>query len=302
MKSGRSSRTAEYMALFRAIETAQPAARRLFEDRYAACFLPGPLRVVALLARVPLLNRAVVGVLDTGWPRTRSSGIVRTRFIDDAVCQALHEGARQLVLLGAGFDSRPYRLAETAGVAVFEVDHPATQAAKRARLASANGAVRTDVHFVAVDFERTDLAAALSDAGFRNDLTSVVVWEGVLSYLSAAAVDQTVATIRRLTAAGSELIFTYVDQRALDGSLVFAEAGRWLQEVRRSGEPFTFGFDPAQLADYLAAHDFTLCSDVSTAEIAARYRATSGRNELGSGLYRVAIAERRGTPRDAEGQ
>src|SRR5262249_12673282 len=154
---------------------------------------PPPLNLVAGLASVPGLGRAVTWVLDAGWPRTRSSGVVRTRFIDDAVKDGLRSGAGQLLLLGAGFDSRPYRLAEVDGVAVFEVDHPATQAAERARLAHTHDNPAERVQFVPVDFERTDLDAALRSARYAADVPAVVVWEGVVSYLSSAAVDHNFA-------------------------------------------------------------------------------------------------------------
>ena len=280
------------MALFRAVETALPANQRLFEDRYAAAFLTGPLRVVAGLARVPLIGRSVPWLLDVGWPRTRSSGVVRTRFIDDVVSEALRRGARQVLLLGAGFDSRAYRLAAVAGAAVFEVDHPATQAAKRARLKECDDAAFRRVHFVAVDFERDDLETALETAGYQLGLASVVVWEGVLSYLSASVVDQTFTLLHRLTAPGSRIVFTYVHQGALDGSAHFDEAARWQRWVRFNSEPFTFGFDPPALGAYLAAHGFALSSDASTAELAAAQPAAKARREPGSEFYRVAVAER----------
>src|ERR1017187_7525245 len=105
--SDRPSRTAEYMALFRAVETAQHADRRLFEDPYAAPLLTGRLKALAGFARLPLAGRLATHLLDLGWPRTRSSAVVRTRLIDDLVRQAIRGGACQALLLGAGFDSRP---------------------------------------------------------------------------------------------------------------------------------------------------------------------------------------------------
>lgn len=289
MNATRASHTAEYMALFRAVETALPASRRLFEDRYAAAFLPAPLRLVAAIARLPLVGRSVTWALDAGWPRTRSSGVVRTRYIDDEVRGALAAGARQLLLLGAGFDSRAHRLPEAAAATVFEVDHPATQSAKRSRLSRLPHA---DVRFVAVDFERDDLETALAAAGYDPAAVAGVLWEGVLSYLTAAAVDRTFALLQRLTAPGSRLIFTYVHQGAIDGSVHFAEAERWQRWVRRGSEPFTFGFDPAALPRYLAGFGFALRADLSTAEIARRQAIARCRHEPGSDLYRVAVAER----------
>src|SRR5580698_9928692 len=136
MRHDRPSRTAGYMALFRAVETAQASDRRLFQDPYASALLEGPLAMLATLAHWPVIGRAVPAFLDVGWPSTRSSAVVRTRLIDDLVREAIRAGATQLVLLGAGFDSRPYRLQDAGSLAIFEVDHPATQQAKRERLKS----------------------------------------------------------------------------------------------------------------------------------------------------------------------
>src|ERR1700722_1559108 len=113
------SRTAEYMALFRAVETAEPPGRRLFEDPYAIPLLSGSLKFLAAVARISVIGKLVPAFLDLGWPYTRSSGVVRTRLIDDLVREAIHAGAQQLVLLGAGFDSRAYRLKEAKGIYTF---------------------------------------------------------------------------------------------------------------------------------------------------------------------------------------
>jgi methyltransferase (TIGR00027 family) len=276
--SDQPSRTAEYMALFRAVETAERADRRLFDDPLAAAFLTGRLKALAAFARLPAIGRLATYFLDLGWPRTRSSAVVRTRLIDDLVRQAIRSGARQALLLGAGFDSRPYRLEELRGVPLFEVDHPSTQRAKRQRLQTHLGPLPGNVHFAPVDFEKDDLETTLMHAGFDTTVATVAVWEGVVSYLTPAAVDH--------------LIFSYVHQGALDGSVAFREARRWKSSVRSSGEPFIFGFDPAGLADYLRPRGFALVSDVSTAEAAKSYCEPLHRNEPGSELYRIAAAQR----------
>jgi len=276
------------MALFRAVETAGPPARRLFDDPYAAALLTGRLRALAALARVPVAGRAATWFLDIGWPRTRSSAVVRTRWIDDLVREAIRAGTGQLLLLGAGFDSRPYRLPEAAGIPVFEVDHPATQSVKRVRL----GQFQPNVKLVSVDFEKDDLEKVLPSAGFDIARPAVAVWEGVVSYLTAPAVDRNFRVLARLLAPESRLIFTYVHRGALDGSVEFREAARWKSSVGSAGEPFIFGFDPAALPAYLAQHGFTLLRDASTAEAANAYNQALGRREPGSALYRMTLAER----------
>ena len=280
------------MALFRAVETAERARRRLFEDPYAADLLTGKLKALASFARLPAMGRTVTWFLDIGWPRTRSSAVLRTRVIDDLVQQAVCAGARQFLLLGAGFDSRPYRLPEAHSTAVFEVDHPATQRAKLERLGQRVGSAHDHVRFVPVDFENDDLADTLCRAGFKTEERTVAVWEGVISYLTADAVDHNFRTLARLLAPASSLIFTYVHRGALDGSMAFAEASRWKASVGSTGEPFIFGFDPAELAEYLAPRGFTLASDESTTAAAERYCGPLHRREPGSELYRIATARR----------
>jgi methyltransferase (TIGR00027 family) len=286
------SRTAEYMALFRAVETAEPTERRLFEDAYAIHLLSGTLKKLAELARLPLVGRLVPAFLDLGWPFTRSSGVVRTRMIDDLVCDAIRTGARQLVLLGAGFDSRSYRLKEAMGILTYEVDHPATQTAKRERLQSGMGKLPENVRFVAVDFEEDNLETELVKAGFDTKIPTVVVWEGVVSYLTESAVSNNLTLLARLLAPCSQLVFTYVHRGALDGSISFQGSRRWKSWVKRSGEPFIFGFDPVTLSETLRPYGFLLQSDESTAKAAGRYNPSTRRKETGSELYRVATAIR----------
>jgi methyltransferase (TIGR00027 family) len=148
------------------------------------------------------------------------------------------------------------------------------------------------VRFVPVDFERDDLETMLMQAGFDPEVTTVAVWEGVVSYLTPAAVDLNFRMLARILAHGSQLIFTYVHSGALDGSVKFREASRWKPSVQSTGEPFIFGFDPAALADYLRPRGFKLASDVSTAEAAKSCCAPLRRNEPGSELYRIAAALR----------
>ncbi len=292
MQDQQASRTAEYMAFFRALETMEPAARRLFADPYAFALLAGPLRTFAKMAGFPLMGSLVRAILEFGWPYTRSSGVVRTRAIDDLVNDAIFAGARQLVLLGAGFDSRAWRLHETQKIAVFEVDHPVTQRAKRERLNASIDQLAEQVRFVPVDFEKDDLRATLADAGFDPKIPSVVVWEGVVSYLTEPAVERTFAVLAGLLAPTSRLIFTYMDKGAIDGSKAFPGARRWRSWVRFSGEPFVFGFDPDNLGGTLRPFGFLLSSDESTEDTARRYCEPLGRTEPGSQAYRVATAVR----------
>lgn len=275
------------MALFRALETHRPPDRRLFTDPLAASFLSAPLSQVASAARLPVLRSALPWVIDRRFPGPRPSAVARTRVLDDALVAAVDAGVGQLVILGAGYDSRAYRLPGCASLRVFEVDHPDTQAVKRRVLARVLGQLPTHVQFVAVDFDRDDLAAALEHAGLRSGRPTFVLWEGVASYLTPEAVDATVRWAHDATGEPSELAFTYVHRGLIDGTVRFPYADAWARSVADAGEPFVFGFDPAELPAYLAERGWTQLEDISTTEALVRH----GLDPSGvPAFYRIARA------------
>ena len=277
------------MALQRALESRRPPATRLFDDPYAEAFTHGPLRVLVPASRVPVFGRLAPWLYDAiAGPSLRPSAVARTRLIDDLINATAPE-VGQIVILGAGFDTRAHRLRSLAGLPIFEVDHPATQATKGS-VVDHFGLTTSNVIYVPVDFEGDSLNYQLEAAGFDRGARTLLVWEGVTNYLSSEAVDETLHTIRRLAAQGGTLIFTYLYAGVLDGSASFPEAGRWVRNVQRAGEPWTFGLVPDRLSAFLGGHGYTLESDVSTRDAGDCWFPALGRRERGSALYHVAVA------------
>jgi methyltransferase (TIGR00027 family) len=228
----------------------------------------------------------------------RTSAIARTKLIDDAVCDALDEGTTQVVLLGAGFDSRAYRLARLTRGRVFELDRPATQKQKILVLTRGLGQPANHVVHIPIDFQTQPLASALCAAGFDSQARSLIVWEGVTNYLSESAVDLTVRAISNVVAFDSRLVFTYVDRGLLDGSRQFVGGRQILERMREIGEPWTFGFEPKHLAAFLAERGWQLIEDLSADEYRARYFGTTAARAMsGYSFYRTAIARRTATSR-----
>ena len=146
--------------------------------------------------------------------------------------------------------------------------------------------------FVAIDFDTDTLAAAMARSGFRTGARTFFVCEGVTHYLTPPAVDAMFRYVSGSAAPGSRMVFTYIHQSLLDGSAAFAGAERTLAIVRQSGEPYTFGFDPAELPRYLAARDLSLIEDVGAREFRERYFVSRGRNhEPLSEFQRAALVE-----------
>jgi methyltransferase (TIGR00027 family) len=274
------SRTAAAVTLWRAIESARPPRARLFEDPLAPAFLGWRFRWALRLSRLPGVGAAMPwSLVDGHWAGPRGTVAVRTRYIDDRLGDALRRGVEQVVILGAGFDSRAYRIPGIARARVFEVDHPATQAEKRRRLARRVGTLPPHVTLVAIDFTTDTLEAALPRSGYRVDATTFFILEGVTHYLPAEAVDVLFRYVARNAAVGSHMVFTYIHQGVLDGSATFPRAGQTLATVRGLGEPYTFGFDPAELAEYAAARGLRLVEDVGAREYRERYLRPLGRGE-----------------------
>ena len=288
----RASRTAEFMAFFRALQDGgRLRGRRLFADPLAAAFLRPSLRLAVRLAGLPLLGAAVPWFVDRRCPGARSSAIARTRLIDDMVVGAVRAGMDQVVLLGAGFDCRAYRLPGIDRGRVFELDHAAILAAKKARLRRTVGRLPDHVAFVEADFEGEGFAQVMTSAGFTQSARSFFVWEGVTNYLTADAVDTTLRSIAAVAAPGSRLLFTYVHRGLLDGSIAFTGTRRLRRTLRRVGEPWTFGLDPAEIPDFLASRGFDLLGDWGAVEYRARYLGERGRQVRGYEFYRAALAE-----------
>jgi methyltransferase (TIGR00027 family) len=275
---GGASRTASVVTLWRGIESARRRQTRLFEDPLATAFLGWRFRWALRLSRVPGIGAAVPwSLVDGHWAGPRGTVAVRTRYIDDRLGEALRRGAEQVVILGAGFDSRAYRIPGIARARVFEVDHPATQAEKRRRLLRRLGALPAHVTLVPIDFTTDTLDAALPRSGYRPDVTTFFILEGVTHYLPAEAVDVLFRYVARTAAVGSQMVFTYIHRGALDGSVRFPRASQTLATVRGLGEPYTFGFDPAELSAYAAARGLRLVEDVGAGDYRARYLAPLGR-------------------------
>jgi methyltransferase (TIGR00027 family) len=283
------SKTAEYVALYRALETTEPTREPLFRDALAPMFLSPRLSFVMRLARVPPLRTAVQHYADWRAPGARTSAIGRTCFIDDVVRQRVERGARQLILLGAGYDCRAHRMPELAGTTVFEVDRAETQVAKRVRLEVAAHA-RRDVRYVSVDFERDDLAGRLMSAGWDKAQASVFVWEGVTNYLTEPAVARVLGIVGAV--ASGTIVFTYIHSGVIDGTVRFEGGDRLVRNVKGLGEPWTFGLRPEEVGPFVARFGMTLEEDLGADEYRRRYLGQGARRQQlrGYAFYRIAVA------------
>jgi len=207
----RPSITATATCLIRATEQHRQANARLVDDPYARLFLPEPLRTLAGSRYRPLRSMALADPLTLGTP---SFVLLRHRFIDDLLRTALAGATQQVIVMGAGYDTRAYRFADALhDRPIFEVDLPGTSQTK-ATIAQRQAAdlPHSPLHRVEIDFERASLADTLLDAGFAPDTATFVVWEGVTPYLTADAVRDTLGALSKVLGPGSVIAAEFAER------------------------------------------------------------------------------------------
>src|SRR3982751_463975 len=184
--------TARGVALVRALEMQRPEAERITSDPYAARFADPSLLWMTKLTLASGVSNLI------GIEAMINFALLRERYVDDVMRTELADGADQIVVLGAGFDTRAYRI-DRPDVVIFEVDHPDTQADKRRALATVVVPFPANVRFVPVNFDTDDLGERLSAAGYDPSRRTVFVWQGVIPYLTQEGVDHTLAFVARNT-------------------------------------------------------------------------------------------------------
>ena len=194
----------------------------------------------------------------------------RSRIAEDALSGALERGVRQIVILGAGLDTFALRNPHCAlEIRIYEVDHPATQALKRQRLADAQIAHPPSLVLVPVDFEREDLGEQLVAAGFQQNSAAFFTWLGVVPNLTEDAIDRTLAYIASIQ--NSELAFDYMEPaEAFSDELRQLERAR-VEQLKKIGERLATRFEPAGIAAILRSHGFSDIEDIGYQEIASRF-------------------------------
>lgn len=289
MKTDKTSRTAQYMALFRALESRRQWDDRLFYDPFAIHFLEPKLRFAVWLSKNPLISNYINHYIQRKIPGAFSSGLARTKYIDDLLEASIVSGVKQVILLGAGFDTRALRLDFMTLVPTIEIDHPNTSNFKVNTFKKRIGALPKHSTYCQIDFNKQSLNELAAQHNFDFTKPTTIIWEGVTNYLSAEAIEKTFLFISQFPK-GSHVIFTYVHQDILTRPASFLGGEKLLKDLKKLEEQWTFGFLPEELTAYLNRFGLTLTEDLSAVGYREKY--VPNRNEEGYEFYRVAIAKK----------
>jgi methyltransferase (TIGR00027 family) len=264
MKREQPSLTALGNAAFRALESEKKQNEKICDDPYARKFVPTLLYYIAKFTLV------------TGYAEWRSPGVMgllvtRSRYMDDYLSERIRDGIKQLVILGAGYDSRAYRFEQLRDrVRVFEVDSYATQDIKKAKLVKIFGELPNHVTFVPVDFTRETLEKRLAESSYDEGAKTLFIMEGVAMYLNPEAMDNIMSFVNGYSGSGSSILFDYFYKSVIDGDeeLPLATATRAIIRFR---EKFQFGIERGQIEGYLTARGFQHIHEVNGEELERMY-------------------------------
>ena len=284
MRKNQSSLTAAGIAIARGVESQKALDERICYDPYASQFVP------------TWMFHLFGFFIKCGYAELRGPGVngflvARERYIDDILQNYLNEGLQQLVILGAGYDSRAYRFDLRGKVRTFEVDHPVTQADKLEKVLRIFGKIPEHVTYVPVDFNTQTLSERLLSSGYDPSLISLFIWQGVTMYLTPEGVDTTLAFIAKNTAVGSAVVFDYVFQAVLDGVQKQSEISSMQRYRFMTGEGLTFGIPEGMAEKFLQERGFQQVKDVTRDELKAAYFTGMNMNRKVVGGYGIAIGK-----------
>jgi methyltransferase (TIGR00027 family) len=271
-----------------AIEQCFPKSQRIIDDPLAARMLPLGARMFVRLLRLPWMRDWLIGLSEKNDPGIWGSLLFRKRYIDEKV-EASRSEIEAVVSLGAGFDTRPFRLPTLANVPMWEIDQRENIEAKAKRLRKALGAIPANVKLVTVDFDRDDLDTILASRGYSVRNRPFFVWEAVTQYLTEQGVRATFDWLAK-AAPGSRLVFTYVRRSFLTGETLYG----WESGYKRfvATKVWLFGMEPQDCGAFLREYGWRVVEDLGYDELGGRYIRLTGRSLTSTPVERMVYAEK----------
>lgn len=246
------SRTAQWTCVSRAASALEPEGPYRSDDRMALLLIPGLAR---LLLHIPWARR-IYG------QRIAPRGIyeytiARTKYIDAVFREALAAKFDQILIFGAGFDTRALRFQGEAGeTQIFELDVPITQQAKLSQYQKRGLRIPEKGAFVSIDFDQESLPEKLEEAGFERGKRSLFVLEGLLMYLQPESVDSTFRVLEEFAGVGSVVVFDYVRGAVLRQAGLYYGEREIVESVAKAGEQWQFGIEEGELEDLMVSYGF----------------------------------------------
>ncbi len=289
-------KTGAGVAMARSIMMLYPKEKRLFEDPYSEKLLPPFYKFYIRLMRNPKKLDSIMKKSEKSSPGIMGWFLCRDRYVDDILTECLKKKEVETVVnLGAGMDCRGYYIPGIERMRYFEVDHPDVIKKKVKQIKKIVGEFPDNVVYVPIDFQKQNLDVELKKAGYNLNSRTLFIWEAVSQYISKEANESTFNYIGQ-AAPGSKLVFSYILKSFIDGKYIHDGIKRLSKQFLKKNNPlFIFGFDPADMKDYLAKYSLALIEDIDSVEMQERYSKLSDLNLLKTvkefDIERFALAE-----------
>jgi methyltransferase (TIGR00027 family) len=270
LKPGEPSLAVEQLAGLRAIAAMDPDEKIRNPDYLAEKFLPAEFWFFSPLIKDYTKTRKFI---DTFRISSYFMANAMTFHIDGIYQGMAANGVRQVVHIGSGLDSRPYRFGKNMpGVRFFEVEQPATLAMKKNKVKAIFGKLPRNVTYVSVDYRTRPFFDALKQAGYNTRRNTLFIWEGTTVFTSPEVVDKTMRSIAGNSAPGSQVVFDYVLEELIQRDFSkHRRAGFYMLRSGVKGEPWKFGIAEGQAGTFASERGLRLISDLGATELAGKY-------------------------------
>ena len=287
------AKTGNQPTLIVAIEQNFPQEERIINDTLAPKLYSGADRFWIQLTKISVFRNLIVGLTEKLLPGGWSCFLVRKRYIDEDLLEAVgNREVEAVVNLGAGFDTRLYRFEALRNIPCWEVDQPINITAKERVLKSALKTVPENVTLTGINFVEQEIGELLKQSGYQAGVKTFFVWEAVSQYLNDAAVTKVFDFFAKAPA-GIQLVFTYIPKDFIDGTNLYNQE-KFYKRVVLKDKIWQFGFDPTTLGELLGRIGWKLVKDLGYTELSDRYVKPTGRNLGVLQIERVVYAEKVG--------
>ena len=260
------SRTAEYTCMTRAASFYEKIHQYKSNDYIAPQLLPKfftPVIKVGIFRKF-FTNRFPSGMYEYV--------IARTKFIDSVFQNAISNEFDQILIFGAGFDSRGIRFADlNKKTIIFELDAPVTQEAKIDQLKKRGIEINPNITFISIDFNKESLEDKLIESGFKENKKSLFILEGLTMYLDPEAIDNTFHVIDQFAGTGSEVVFDYVYLSVLRGENIYYGEPEVIKQLQNTNEPWSFGIEKGKLESFLKDRNLKLIQSLNSEDLENRF-------------------------------
>ncbi len=260
------SETAGFITYFRACSNKEKRPQLRGPDYLAKVFHIGSAKIKLKISRIllPLLKKYIPGIYE--WV------IARTFVFDEIFQEALKNKYDQIIILGAGFDSRAFRFKNyNINTDIFELDIPTTQECKKKILEKSNTEIPKNLIYVPINFNKNDLYTTLHKKGFKKNAKNLFLWEGVTEYLNEDVVDSTLNFIKQNSLPKSQVALTYVYKEIIEGDFRFYGSKQIIKMTSKVGEHYQFGIKQGEIEKFIKKRGYNLLKNWTPEDLEKEY-------------------------------